>query len=197
MDQEKPTVLVVEDEESLVEIYVHWLQGRYEVLTADSGDEALDAVSDAVDVALLDRLMPGMTGEEVLEAFRERGIGCRVAMVTAVEPDFDILAMGFDDYLTKPVDREELLSTVDRLAARETFARQERELYSLAAKRAALVTTKAGTELDDNEEFTDLEARIADLRGDLDASLSEMDDEEFVSMVRDLEDDGDRWGGGE
>lgn len=43
--------------------------------------------------------MPGMSGQEVLEAIRDRGYGCMVAMLTVVEPDIDIIKIGFDKYL--------------------------------------------------------------------------------------------------
>jgi DNA-binding response OmpR family regulator len=192
MADEHATVLVVEDEPALVDIYTHWLSDGYEVLTANGGEEALEQLTDDVDVVLLDRLMPGMTGEEVLAEIRERTVDCRVAMVTAVEPDFDILEMGFDDYLTKPVGKEELLETVDRLISRSSFATMEVELYSLASKRALLQSTKAQSELDQSDEYHDLETRMAELRERLDTSLPEMGNDEFVAMVRELEDETNR-----
>jgi len=182
-----PTVLVVEDEESLVEIYVQWLEGAYDTRRATSGEEALERLDDSVSVVLLDRLMPGMSGDEVLEQIRER-TDAHTAMVTSVEPDFDILQMGFDDYLTKPVRRRELLDTVDRLVARASYVEMERELFSLIEKRAALQATKTETELERSDEFARLEERIGSLRDALDRTLPEIDDGEFVAMVRDLED---------
>jgi len=106
MSEQPPLVLVVEDEPDLADLYAAWLGDEYRVRTAYGGQEALDELDEAddeVDAILLDRRMPGLSGDEVLAAVRERGIDCRVAMVTAVEPDFDILKMGFDDYLVKPV----------------------------------------------------------------------------------------------
>jgi DNA-binding response OmpR family regulator len=192
MADEHATVLVVEDEPALVDIYTHWLSDGYEVLTANGGEEALEQLTDDVDVVLLDRLMPGMTGEEVLAEIRERTVDCRVAMVTAVEPDFDILEMGFDDYLTKPVGKEELLKSVDRLVSRSSFATMEVELYSLASKRALLQSTKAQSELEQRDEYHELETRMAELRERLDTSLPEIGNDEFVAMVRELENEGNR-----
>ncbi|WP_255195973.1 response regulator [Halorarius litoreus] len=188
MGEEQATVLVVEDEPALVDIYTHWLSDTYTVLTANGGEEALEQLSDSVDVALLDRLMPGMAGEEVLAAIRVRSVQCRVAMVTAVEPDFDILEMGFDDYLTKPVSKDQLLETVERLLARGSFAEMERELYSLASKRALLETTKSRSELQRSEEYQQLQTRMTELREELDTSMPEMGNGEFVAMVRELQD---------
>jgi DNA-binding response OmpR family regulator len=186
--EDEPTVLVVEDEEALVEIYVQWLDEKYDTRSATSGEEALERLDRSVSVVLLDRLMPGMSGDEVLGHVRERS-DARTAMVTAVEPDFDILRMGFDDYLTKPVRREELLETVDRLVARSSYAEMERELFSLIEKRAALHEAKPESELEDSEEFTRLEDRIESLRDALERTLPKIGDGEFIAMVRDLEEE--------
>jgi len=188
----QPTVLVVEDERALVELYVRWLEGEYTVLTATGGEEALEQYNDDVDVVLLDRLMPGMSGDEVLKEIRSSGSKAKVAMATAVEPDFDVIGMGFDDYLTKPVERGELIETIDRLLARTEFDEIEQELYALSSKQAALRGSKPKEELEENEEFTELQARIEELRVKLDTTLPEMDDDEFVAMVRDIEADGER-----
>lgn len=190
-EDDKPTVLVVEDERALIELYVRWLEDDYNVRTAGGGEEALEEMDEEVDVVLLDRLMPGMSGDEVLEEIQDRIPDCKVAMVTAVEPDFDVIRMGFDDYLTKPVEREELLETVERLLGRSEFAELEQELYALVSKQAALRSTKPEEELEESEEFAELEERIAELRSDLDAALPGMESDEFVAMVRDIEADGE------
>lgn len=186
---DQPTVLVVEDERALIELYVRWLEDDYTVLTAGGGEEALEQLSESIDVVLLDRLMPGMSGDEVLEEIREQIHDCEVAMVTAVEPDFDVITMGFDDYLTKPVEREELLGTIERLLSRSQFDDIEQELYALSSKQAALRSSKPKEELDENEEFTDLQRRIEELRDELNTTLPGMDDDDFVAMVRDIEGD--------
>ncbi|MFC6942908.1 HalX domain-containing protein [Salinirubellus sp. GCM10025818] len=185
----RATVLVVEDEAPLVEIYARWLDGDYGVRTAQNGEAALERIDEAVDVVLLDRLMPGMSGDEVLDAIDDMGLTPRVAMVTAVEPDFDIISMGFDDYLTKPIDREDLIETVERLLSRNSFADLEREYYALVEKQAALQSAKAAEELERSEEFTDLRERIETLRRELDAVMPDLDNDDFVAMVRDIEAD--------
>ena len=190
-ESDRPTVLVVEDERALIELYVRWLEGAYDVRTAEGGQAALEQLDDEVDVILLDRLMPGMSGDEVLVEAKERVPSAKVAMVTAVEPDFDVIAMGFDDYLTKPVEREELLDAIERLLSRSTFAELEQELYALVAKQSALRESKPVEELEESDEFAELEARIDELRREIDDALPEIDDVEFVAMVRDIEGEDD------
>ncbi|WP_254837934.1 HalX domain-containing protein [Natronomonas marina] len=186
-ESDQPTVLVVEDEQALIELYVRWLDDEYDVRTAKGGEEALEQFDEAVDVVLLDRLMPGMSGDEVLEEVRSRSTDCKVAMVTAVEPDFDVITMGFDDYLTKPVEQETLLETIRRLLSRTEYADLEQELYALVSKQAVLQSSKPEEELEDSEEFAELEERIAGIRASLDEALPDMESDEFVAMVRDLE----------
>jgi DNA-binding response OmpR family regulator len=106
------------------------------VHAATSGADALAAVDDAVDVVLLDRQMPETTGEAVLDELRARGVDCQVAMLTAVEPDGDVLGMPFDDYRTKPVARSELVGLVKSLLARATYDERTRALFRLASKAA-------------------------------------------------------------
>jgi len=186
---DEPTVLVVEDEPPLVEIYARWLEDQYQVLTAADGEEALENLDESVDVVLLDRLMPGLSGDEVLEQVRARGFGCRVAMVTAVEPDFDIITMGFDEYLVKPVDRDELLETADRLLSRTEFADLEQRYYALVSKRATLQAAKSREELAESDEYAELQSEIEEVSDRIDEALPEFGDGELVAMVRDIEAD--------
>ncbi|MFB6205797.1 MAG: response regulator transcription factor [Haloglomus sp.] len=173
------TVLVVDDEPDLADLYAAWLDEEYETRIAYGGNEAIEAFDEAVDVALIDRLMPEMSGDEVLEHIRETGHDCQVAMVTAVEPDFDIIEMGFDDYLVKPILRDELLETVENLLARGDYDSQLQDLYALVSKRAALTTQKTEEELANSEEYQELEARIEELQAELDQTAMELDKTDF------------------
>jgi DNA-binding response OmpR family regulator len=184
---DQPTVLVVEDEHALIELYVRWLEDDHTVLTASEGKEAIETFNESVDVVLLDRLMPGMSGDEALQELRQRDSNCKVAMVTAVEPDFDVISMGFDDYLTKPVERQELLDTIQGLLSRTEFNDIEQELYALSSKQAALRASKPKEELEENDEFAKLQEQLDGLRAELDTTIPDMDDDEFVAMVRDIE----------
>ena len=192
MSEQPPLVLVVEDEPDLADLYAAWLGDEYRVRTAYGGQEALDELDeadDAVDAILLDRRMPGLSGDEVLSAVRERGIDCRVAMVTAVEPDFDILKMGFDDYLVKPVTSDTLRETVEGLLRRGEYDTEMQELFSLTSKKAMLETEKSATELSDHEEYQRLTDRIGELRSRADQSLEAVteDDDDFEKLFQEFD----------
>jgi DNA-binding response OmpR family regulator len=129
--------------------------------------------------------MPGPSGGEVLDRIREEGYDVRVAMVTAVDPDFDILDMGFDDYVTKPTTRGELRGIVAELLTLDRHAVDVQEYHALLVKAAALREGKSTYELDGNAAYEDLEARIADLESTLEAEADELiDDSRFVATLR-------------
>lgn len=107
------TVLFVDDEPELLEIYELVCGSEYTVLTATSGEEALGAFGPHVDVAFFDRRMPDMSGDEVIRALRERGYQTPVAIISAVDPETEP-SVDHETYLTKPIAGEELLETIAR-----------------------------------------------------------------------------------
>jgi len=184
-----PIVLVVDDEADVADAYAAQLDDRYSVLTSYGGEAALDTVDETVDVVLLDRRMPEVSGDDVLAAIRERELDCRVAMVTAVDPDFDVIDMPFDDYVTKPVSREELVDVIDRLLTFQSYEEQFQEFYRLTTKLATLRANKNEAELQRNEGFRRLSERRDELRDRLDETLSSFDDDDFSTVFGDLEAD--------
>ena len=184
-DLDPPVVLIVEDEPDVAETYKLWLQDDYEVRMAKNGDEGLEMLDESVDVVLLDRMMPGLSGDEVLERIGERALGCRVAMVTAVEPDFDILEMGFDAYLSKPIRSEELHDTVETLLERSEYDALLQKYYSLVEKQATLETAKTGAELAESGEYERLKERISDLQEELSRTMGGVeDDADFITAIQ-------------
>lgn len=186
-DSTAPVVLIVEDEPDVAETYNLWLKGEYEVRIAENGDEGLAKLDEDVNVVLLDRMMPGLSGDEVLERIRDRDLSCRVAMVTAVEPDFDILEMGFDAYLSKPIRSEELHDTVEKLLERSNYDDLLQEYYALVEKQATLETAKSGAELAESDEYEQLQGRIDELQDDLSQTMGGIkDDSDFITAIQQI-----------
>jgi len=173
----KATVLVVDDETSLADLYAHWLSEDYEVLTAYGGEQALEQIDDDVDVVLLDRRMPGLSGDEVLERVRERNYDVRVAMVTAVDPDFDIIDMQCDDYLVKSVTREDLVETVEFLLKLDEYDEKQNELTAKKIRRNVLEVEKTEEELNNSQAFAELQREITSLEEELGEMSEELDEE--------------------
>ena len=178
MDGSNPRVLIVEDETDLADLYAIYLSDVYDVQTANDGETALELVDSETDVVLLDRRMPDMTGDEVLGEIRARGIDCRVAMITAVEPDLDIVEMQFDDYLVKPVTREDLHGLVEVLLRRAGYDERAQEFFRLASKKATLESTP-DVAVEEESEYQELTQRMEELQENLNETMSELTDDDF------------------
>lgn len=115
-------ILCVDDEHPIRTLLKSQLdQEGYEVETADDGDTAIDRLDAAkFDIVLLDIRMPKVGGLDVLRHIREKGMPCRVVMLTAVDDltiAMEAVRLGANDYLTKPFDTEDLLGAIRRLLA--------------------------------------------------------------------------------
>jgi two-component system alkaline phosphatase synthesis response regulator PhoP len=117
-----PRILVADDEPALLRL-LEFVLGRrgYVIQGVSNGNEAVDVLkSDCPDLAILDVMMPGCDGFEVLTFIRETDhlAGLPVVLLTARAQLDDIqqgLSLGADAYLAKPFDPEELLSVVESL----------------------------------------------------------------------------------
>lgn len=185
-DAETPAVLIVDDEARLADLYAAWLGATYTVQTAYSGEAALRMLDASIDVILLDRRMPDLSGDEVLAELRNQGLDCRVVIVSAVTPDFDVIGMGFDEYLTKPIGADELKDTIERMLGRAEYDEGMHELQQLVATRAALDANKSTVALQTNPEYVTLTERIADLQDEIDATISEFSQDDFEAALHDL-----------
>lgn len=180
MQADTPRVLMVDDEKKVADAYALRLEGVADVTVAYGGREALEAIEEHTppDVVLLDRHMPGLSGDEVLDRLRERDVRTRVIMVTAIDPDLDVLDMPFDDYLSKPVEREDLRAAVDQqcqVLAYDLLG----EYFRLESTRAVLESELPPDEAEDNDRLADIsdrrsviEERVRSLLPDAGALLS-------------------------
>jgi DNA-binding NtrC family response regulator len=122
MTTERARVLVVEDRPSVLKLMSVILASAYEVTTVGDGVRAL-AIAGAgppVDVILTDIRLPGPSGFDLLRAVRERGLPTAVVMMTGYPSVPDAVAaikLGAFDYLTKPIEAEEIALVVARAVA--------------------------------------------------------------------------------
>ena len=116
-------VLVVEDEPKLAQILASALQGQhYDVVIAPNGEEGFfRANAETFDFVVLDLMLPGRNGLEILRTLRQRHIGTPVLILTARDGVDDRvlgLDLGADDYLVKPFALAELLARIRALLRR-------------------------------------------------------------------------------
>ena len=117
-------VMVLEDEASIRSfIVINLRRAGYEVVEAETGEEALDKLKQHADVrvALLDIMLPGIDGFEVCRRIRATNASIGIIMLTARSQEMDKvtgLMTGADDYVTKPFSPAELTARVDALMRR-------------------------------------------------------------------------------
>lgn len=130
----KQTILVVEDDESLLMGLIENLKSAgYDVLSAKDGNTAFKTASEKrPDLVLLDIMIPGMTGFEVCRQLRSQHILMPVIMLTARTEEFDKLhgfESGADDYMTKPFSIKELLARIKAVLLRGSRRAVESKRY--------------------------------------------------------------------
>jgi CheY-like chemotaxis protein len=183
-DGDAATILVVDDEADVREAFRLYLESAdHEVRTAANGGEAVVELDPEIDIILLDRRMPGMSGDEVLGHIEDWHADCRVAMVTAVDPGPDILDLAFDDYITKPVSKDDLLSVINRFERFDRYNELANEYRAVARKYAVLKGHENGSQ-DDLPELEKLEARQATLLQRINDIVDEFDNEEVKEVFR-------------
>jgi DNA-binding NtrC family response regulator len=149
----KGRVLIVDDEPGIRQAYAEILEEEgYEVEAAGSSAEAIDVLDllqrSELDVVLSDIQMPGMTGDQLLRAVRERDLDLPVILMTG-NPTVDTAARAVEygalRYLLKPVTLEVLVQTVGDAVRLRRLARAKRELAELG-DGTRLVGDRAGLE---------------------------------------------------
>ncbi|MBI5637620.1 MAG: sigma-54-dependent Fis family transcriptional regulator [Nitrospinae bacterium] len=140
---ETPLILIVDDEPDNLEVLESRLTRRnYRVVSADSGVKALKLLEEVEpDMVLLDVMMPGMDGFETLTRMKEmrKGVFMPIILVTAQddkESRIKGLDTGADDYVTKPVDIDELMARIRAMLRIKDLKRQitakDREISRLS-----------------------------------------------------------------
>lgn len=114
----------------------------YRVIQAESGEEALRSLEEVVPhLVLLDQRMTGMTGLEVAAVMKQRITDVPIVMITAyaeIDSAVKAMKMGVYDYITKPIDNNDLLFTVRRALERQDLTEQVDRLRRIMSERVFL-----------------------------------------------------------
>ena len=143
-------ILVVDDDKN-TRLYLQALleEDGYGVVTASNGAQALDVIDRThVDLAVLDVMMPEMDGYEFTRALRECDNNLPILMVSAKQLPTDRkmgFSVGTDDYVTKPIDEEEMLLRIKALLRRARIANERRILIGgIVIDYDSLTVTRGG-----------------------------------------------------
>lgn len=114
----QPTILVADDSKLVTHLLRRWLSAAgANVIVADDGPSAVSiGMSTPLDLALVDHVLPGMVGSEVVMTWRQADKTFPVIMISAVADEktrTESLAIGANAYLSKPISHEELLETIN------------------------------------------------------------------------------------
>lgn len=168
------TLLLVEDDTSISEPLTRTLSREgYTILTATTGQEALDALDECesgIEIMLLDLGLPDMDGLDVARNARNQGYDFPILILTARSEEVDMvvgLDVGADDYVTKPFRLAELLARVRALLRRwdrgSTNAPEILTIQDISLDIPARTVSKNGRELHlTNKEFDLLVALMSD-----------------------------------
>ena len=160
---EKKTVLIVEDEKSIVDILRFNLEKEgYRCIAAYDGEAGLNAaLSEDPDLILLDVMLPKMIGFDVCRTLREKGDNVPVIILTAREEEEDKvlgLEIGADDYITKPFSMRELMARV-----KANIRRTSMQSAGTETEKSGLVINTENYQVLKNGKIVDLTQREYEL----------------------------------
>jgi len=158
------TILVIEDDRSLREgLALNFKLKGYHVLTAVDGEEGMQKAFDVrPDLVVLDIMLPGYSGLEILQELREKHQDVPVLILSArdtLDNKVEGLGLGADDYLTKPFELEELLARTEAMLRRRRIDQAAEPPISFGA----VVIDPAGRQVSVEGEDVALSAKEFDL----------------------------------
>lgn len=139
-------ILIIEDEFKLADVVASRLRKeRYNVDIVENGEDGLyQALTGIYDLIILDVMLPGMDGFEILQKIRQQGIESKVIMLTAktmLEDKLNGFEKGANDYLTKPFHIDELLARVN-VQLRNTPMQKQKDFIEYQDLKLNVKTTK-------------------------------------------------------
>ena len=157
-------LLVIEDERKIARVITESLtREKYAVDAAYDGEEGFNlADSQPYDLLIVDRMLPGLEGTEIVKKLRENGKNMPILLLTALSTTEDKtlgLDVGADDYLTKPFAIDELLARVRALLRRPPIQQPDiLKIDDLEIDKQQQTVTRAGKNIDlTNKEYALLE----------------------------------------
>lgn len=172
-DDGRETILIVEDDKSLREgLAMNLRMAGYEVVTASDGESGMKMAFDVrPDLVVLDVMLPGWSGLDILEELRKRRENVPVLILSArgsTPQKVEGLKSGADDYMTKPFDLPELIARVEAMLRRQRVTAEDAPPLSfgdVTIDRSARRVTVSGKQVDLSAREFDLLCMLAESPG--------------------------------
>ena len=155
-ETKSPRILVIDDEPALLETFRSILEPQYGVETAANGTSALETLDAEIDVIILDRRLPDRPGEQLLPTIRSHPGEFQIICCSAVVPDVDIISLPIDDYLLKPIGREQLREAIERQLLVANASTTVQEFLAVHRKRIAIETANSTSALQETDAYGEL-----------------------------------------
>lgn len=113
-ESQQVAVLLADDDEDFRETLCFWLANddTYETKDVSNGEKALEKLDETVDILVLDRRMPKLSGPEVVERLDKTSFDGAVLVISANKPDSNLSENDVTNYLTKPIDQAMFIDTI-------------------------------------------------------------------------------------
>ena len=151
MAKTKPTILAIDDDESILKTYKSVLKNAYNVVTITRASRALELVGDGnFSLILLDLMMPDMDGIEALKRIKEIDHNLEVVMITAVrdvKSAVQAMRLGAYDYISKPFEAEELVAVVEKAMEKHSLVRENMYLRQVLEEKDTYLNLLGKTEI--------------------------------------------------
>lgn len=174
------TVLLIEGDDERASKYQRWLDD-YSVETATDAEAALERIDDDVDVVLLDGSLAETDHGELLGRIRARHVDSQIGLLSGRKAGADVLRLDFDEYVPRPVTREELRETVERLADRGEVMDIVETYLGLVVRKRRLEDRRDTEDLSEDGRYSELVGELAGRRHQLMTLLSQLAEEDGSS----------------
>jgi DNA-binding NarL/FixJ family response regulator len=167
------TVLLIEGDDERASEYATWLDDCT-VEVASDAETALDRPDDDVDVVLLDGSLATADRDDLLGRLRARHADCQIGLLSGEHVSADVLRLDFDEYVPRPVTRETLRETVERLSDRNAVMDVVETYLGLVARKRRLEARRPADELADDDRYRELVGELAARRRQADSLFAQL-----------------------
>lgn len=153
-------VLIIDDEKPLAELIEAYIPTEWDTTLVHDVESAIKELSPEYDLYFIDRRLSGGDGREILQELDNRGYNCCKFVVSAIEPDLDLLELSFTDYIVKPVEMDDIREMVSRCEQLLAAGEPTRQYYECRAKQALLAGSVPVTTRESSSEYDELKEEL-------------------------------------